>query len=104
MLATPVRPRSPTGQNCGVRKRIVGLATLVALLAIVLFGVPLATLVSTYPRRRAAAELERIADVAAVASRQLAEANRSAMPNENEPRWGSTTRPAAGLRRRPTRG
>lgn len=51
-----------------MRKRIVGLATLVALLAIVLFGLPLATLVSKYLLADERAELERIADVAAVAS------------------------------------
>jgi signal transduction histidine kinase len=51
-----------------VRRRIVGLTTLAAVLAIVLFGVPLAATVANYLLGDDRTDLEHVADVAAVAA------------------------------------
>jgi signal transduction histidine kinase len=56
------------GHNRRVRRRIVGVATLVAMLAIGLFGVPLAATVAKYLFDDERGELEQVADIAAVSS------------------------------------
>src|SRR5882757_9128771 len=56
------------GHNRQVRRRIVAVATLAAVLAIGLFGVPLAATVAKYLLDDERGELERVADVAAVSS------------------------------------
>lgn len=80
-----------------MRRRIVAVAVLAAVLAISLFGVPLAVGVGTSYRTDENTELERLADAAAIAvSGDLGQGRspNSCRPPTTRPRWPSTTRPA----------
>ena len=63
----PADPPPPTAHTPGVRRRIVVLAVLAAVLATSLFGVPLAYGVAQFYLDEERTELERVADVAAIA-------------------------------------
>ena len=70
----PARPRVPAGgprpdrrRRLAVRRRIISLTVLAALVATVLFALPLGIAVMKYYRRRRHSDLERAADAAALA-------------------------------------